>query len=586
MATGALPLGFSPLGDDGQSTNPIAQLLHDTGRNRQDEDLAFAAGLSAPSSNGTSGALGNAFKAQIDLREKKDALMAQYVPLIQQAMVQNFEMNALGNTYGDGQGGQPQGQVPQGSQAPQAAGPQGAGMPAAANGVVANTTATANPPPQIGGNLFDRAMRGTLAQAMQGDAMTGGRFGLANAWKLANEGIKQEGGAYYKNPLTGQQTYNIKYPEGVGPQGAAPGAVEGTADLAGAKTGAEKTAEARTTPLPPTFIGSNGKPVGGSIADYLGIGKPQGSNPDADRALILSSGLDQSLARLKASAATNDQPTIQRSTEDVMGFIKEMKRSNVGYVPPEGRVPLGSVTPQAVAQAEATPSGTPSLQSPAAGAGQKTAAEEQAKSGQAYQNALHDKVEEEFQLVQRNKQILPLLARYNTGGIAPEERLKIGAAIANSGSLQSILGVQNAKAIGDKLAGGDIVAGKDLENQLASAGILTMLQTLDKEGKPNRAIFQAVQQAQEGLKSGNATLRDVFDLQSRLYGIHYNEQQALTQAIKDGTYDPRTWAGDYSKVRNQQLQEPAAPLPSSGFNAKPSPSTSKFPGFSAVVKGS
>jgi hypothetical protein len=71
-----------------------------------------------------------------------------------------------------------------------------------------------------------------------------------------------------------------------------------------------------------------------------------------------------------------------------------------------------------------------------------------------------------------------------------------------------------------------------------------------------------VQKAQEGLESGNTTLKDVFELQHRLYDIHYNEQQALTKAIKDGSYDPRTWAGDYSAIRNSQLNQPAAPLPS------------------------
>lgn len=202
-----------------------------------------------------------------------------------------------------------------------------------------------------------------------------------------------------------------------------------------------------------------------------------------------------------------------------------------------------------------------------------------ATAGQSYQNDLNSKVEEEFQLVNRNKQIMPLLDKFKTGGMLPEERLHLGNTIANSGMLPDSI----KQPLAAWVANGDPTAGKVIENQLASAGILNMLQTLDKEGKPNRAIFQAVQKAQEGLNSGNTTLKDVFELQKRLYDIHYTEQQALTKAIKGGTYDPRTWAGDYSSVRNADLNSPAAPLPSTVAAGNTGGATGSFGGPSSFV---
>lgn len=217
----------------------------------------------------------------------------------------------------------------------------------------------------------------------------------------------------------------------------------------------------------------------------------------------------------------------------------------------------------------AEPSASEAATNAAAQAGATTGATAAATSGQKYQDDLNSKVEEEFQLVNRNKQIQPLLDKFRTGGMMPEERLHLGNTIANSGMLpESIKGPLAAW-----VANGDPTAGKVIENQLASAGILNMLQTLDKEGKPNRAIFQAVQKAQEGLNSGNTTLKDVFELQKRLYDIHFNEQQALTKAIKSGTYDPRTWAGDYSSIRNADLNAPAIPLPSATASASNSGSS-------------
>lgn len=371
---------------------------------------------------------------------------------------------------------------------------------------------------------------------------------LTDVYKLATEPVHLEPGLSY-NRFTGQITSiptvaqngqaSQVVPDPTSPGGfrviAPPGAVE----TAGAYASAAKGAENDNTPLPQTFVDrATGRPIGGTVGDYLRKTMPLPQN--------------QGNLPLTPELATAIRADAQRN-----GITNPQVNINL----PAGNVPNAQI---GLAPASATPGAStasdqgPQLQSAAEAAGATTSATKAAESAQAYKDALDGKVEEEFQLVNRNKQILPLLDKFQSGGIAPEARLQIGNAIANTGILPDGL----RTTLSTWIANGDPTSGKVLQNQLASAGILTMLQTLDKEGKPNRAIFQAVQKAQEGLESGNTTLKDVFALQQRLYDIHYNEQQALTKAIKDGSYDPRTWSGDYSAIRNAQLGQPPEPLPS------------------------
>ncbi len=598
MALERMPPGFDPLSaGTGDTSSPamgaLGQIMANAGRNRSDEDSTYAAGLLAPSSNGTSGALGNAMANVNKYRLERDQLQAQYLPLILQSMQSQFQREAIGNILGGGDSGQ-QSAAPQGPQTPGAS-PQSA--PGAAQGSAGMQAATGAPPQGMGApagqtvatppqNPGSKLASYTIDQITALDRLTG--LNLTDAWKIAKEGFERKPGSAYDVPGVGM-VYVDDPKSGIGYRNgkvvALPGAAQAQAELAGATTGAQKLAENQNSPLPPTFVDDKtNKPIGGTMAQYIAAatGAPSGASPassgapgvaapnagmkgppqDQDRAMIMSKEFDTALDRLhNLDPKTADAATVKATNDDLNAIVKEMRNQKVAYVPAALRpvtIAAGDVTPQAIAQAEGSAPGAPQLQGAAQAAGAKTTAEAAAASGQKYQDALHDKVEEEFQLVQRNKQIAPLLDKIQTGGFAPEARVEFANEINNTAMLPDGM----KKTLATWVANGDPTAGKVLQNQLASAGILTMLQTLDKEGKPNRAIFQAVQQAQEGLKSGNATLKDVFALQDRLYKIHYDEQQAITDALKKGTYDPRTWAGEYSKVRNAQLQHPAEPLPS------------------------
>ena len=181
----------------------------------------------------------------------------------------------------------------------------------------------------------------------------------------------------------------------------------------------------------------------------------------------------------------------------------------------------------------------------------------QVANGIAYEKTLGETHRENTSMVLRNREIMPLLTKVTTGQYNQENMVQLGNYIKNSSVAPEWM-----KGYADKIAGGDVNAAKVLENQLAAAGISTMLATLNKEGSPNRAMFAQVAAAQEGLKSGNTTLKDVFALQQRMYDNTAKETSAMLAAKKAGKYNPGMWAQEYAGVRDQMLQTEPAPLPS------------------------
>lgn len=207
---------------------------------------------------------------------------------------------------------------------------------------------------------------------------------------------------------------------------------------------------------------------------------------------------------------------------------------------------------------------------------------EDIKSGKAYQNALVDKVTTDRALVNRNNQLIPLLNQFQTGGMAPEARLEFANMVANTGWIPDKIktGVANA------ISGGNPALGNIINNQLAAAGISNLLQTLDKEGKPNRAEFIQLRDAAESLKSGNPTLQDVFALQKRMYDLHNSELQAMDQAMDNKTYDPGTWAVKYARIANDNLSKTPAPLPSQISTQEHTPSVQKVTPVASISTAS
>ena len=238
-----------------------------------------------------------------------------------------------------------------------------------------------------------------------------------------------------------------------------------------------------------------------------------------------------------------------------------------GYVPPASQLEADKATALAPIQIKQK--------------SDEASATGQVANGIAYEKMLTETHRENTSMVLRNREIAPMLDRVTTGQYNQENMVQLGNYIKNSS-----LAPDWMKKQADKIAGGDVNAAKVLENQLAAAGISTMLATLNKEGSPNRSMFLEINAAKEGLKSGNTTLKDVFALQQRMYDNTAKETSAMLDAKKGGTYDPTIWAQDYAGKRDQMLQTEPAPLPSAALQAQAIPKAQGPAGtFSASVNG-
>lgn len=103
---------------------------------------------------------------------------------------------------------------------------------------------------------------------------------LFDLYKYQNDGVKRDANAYYTNPLTGETTYYADPTKGIDfdPKTRAvsplPGFSQTNAGIKAAETGAIEAAKSQTELLPLGYVGKDGRPIGGSKADYLGIPNP------------------------------------------------------------------------------------------------------------------------------------------------------------------------------------------------------------------------------------------------------------------------------------------------------------------------
>lgn len=331
----------------------------------------------------------------------------------------------------------------------------------------------------------------------------------------------------------------------------------------------------------------NGQPVsnGQRVAGSISAPQPPGAPPDL---MAIQSALDaakqqgpEGIARFQAThlpTVLNIQDPAQRARALAV-FASDMQTpaGTPIHQASDSSAPNSAAMPSAGQNAQAAPAGsTLPLQSPAAAAADKLRAEAPVQfqqkrmtdahtSNQKVLDNLNDTVRNEAELQNRNNQVIPLLKQYSTGGFAPEDRLHLANAIQNTDAIPDSVKAALVKSIG----GGDPAVGKTIENVLATAGIKTMLDSLDKEGKPNRAIFQALQTAQEGLKSGNTSLTQVFGLQKQLYDWHFQQQQELSNTLASPDYNPMTTQQKFSASRDASLksQLPVAAAPATAAAA-------------------
>ena len=365
----------------------------------------------------------------------------------------------------------------------------------------------------------------------------------------------------WKQNLDGTMTYVPDPTKGVtvGPDGKTVMQMPGAASTMGAMAEATKAGEMRgansqTVADPSKFIGADGRPFVGSMSDLLRNVSPPtppqapagfGALPPAQRAAVLADNAKQGSPAFTINGQA--QPA-QAQPQGAFGGFQTPAQAEAEKLRATQGVHLDT-DPIVKFKTELL-----------TGA-HKSNADVLAK--------LQDTVRSEAELQNRNIQLAPMLDKLQTGGFAPEQRIALANSLQTSGFVPDMLKGKVAAWV----ANGDPSTGKVIENQLAAAGIKTMLDTLDKEGKPNRAIFEAIHNAQESVKSGNATLKQVFALQKQLYDWHYSQEQQMADAMASNDYNPMTLQSQLSKKRNDSL---TAPTQTAAPQAAPQTATMQY----------
>jgi len=479
---------------------------------------------------------------------------------------------------------------------------------------VANASAMGQAPAQPGGSRLSGLSEDQIAGGVMGGMVP---KELVDLWKASRMGEAFQPG--YRKDLNGKTTYYGDPTKGVtldanGNIGKMPGS-GAIADLAGETTAANEQAKNRNTLAPADRL-VDGRPFGGTTADLLdalkGAPRAGASAPAPGNAhgySQVSRGGNGAIDPTTTTGATSGTPASGATAAPAAPFkSSQVANGNGGVLEPQpGDTPGGPLMSQALytqksvladikktgaptatvngipLEAASAPSGKAQFTSPAESAADTLRAtqavhattdgvvefnkgrlEKAHADVQAVYSKLGDTVRNEAELQNRNNQILPMLDKIQTGGFAPEQRIAFANSLQTAGWVPDALKGKFSQWV----ANGDPTTGKVIENQLAAAGIKTMLDTLDKEGKPNRAIFQAIQAAQESAKSGNATLKQVFGLQKQLYDWHYQQEQDLGSRISAPDYNPVTTLQNFSAARNTSLQQtaPAAAAKSTGWS--------------------
>lgn len=183
-------------------------------------------------------------------------------------------------------------------------------------------------------------------------------------------------------------------------------------------------------------------------------------------------------------------------------------------------------------------------------------------ANQTFVNNLGDVVNNEAEIVARNNRIQPLLAQLpSAGGFGYDARVQFANKLAATG-------LPTTPTIAKWIAGGDPASAAAVSNQLSAAAIQTMLDTLNKEGKPNRVMYQALKEQQEGLEAGKPVLQNIMDLQNQLYQQHLGQLGQATDLMGSPTYNPVSFQSQFATGKSQSIgSPPTTTAPTMRYNA-------------------
>ena len=407
---------------------------------------------------------------------------------------------------------------------------------------------------------------------------------LLKELEIGQSGYEQKPGSFYKMP-NGEMRYvddpktGMKYDSRTNSMQPISGYAEAMARQKGMETAATKGAEARYTPLSPEFKTPDGRPVGGNAADYLSGGAAEPA-PAAPAGMAMPGAA--TLAKIPASVQAGrdgDKYTIikqeydnERDPASKAALGRELMRLSAA-AQSKGGIKLQSTSEAAQQAADVTLKNQPALKSATDLAGGDAA------NFNEYKKTLNKAVETGYQQYQRNLMSEQLMEAYKTGLPNPESRSAFASTLKNTFPNSAA-----ARALAEKVNGGDVGNGQMLANLLSSSGLTNVIRTLDGNGRVNKAEYQALQEHAEKNRSDPDALLGIMHYQNNAFKQDYAEQQALAKHEEAGTVNPKTWQATYSKTRMDNLAQPGAlPATPAQANAKAQPAATGT--FAATVNG-
>jgi hypothetical protein len=400
---------------------------------------------------------------------------------------------------------------------------------------------------------------------------------LFDQYKYGMDGVKRDAGAYYKDPATGEVKYYADPKTGLNINPTTnqvttlPGAAASQAQLAGATSAATEGAKL----LPLGYVGQNGRPVGGTVGQYLGDQSGQQAAPQGQPGGFVPSPValsgdpvpPQALAILTQVANSRDPSQLQNLVANMTAGINQMPD------PQKRATALANVQDEVQkiqqywqqSQQPSQQSGSPPVLQSASEAAQAAAdvqaknapelayATDAAKALQAKGEHVGAQLSESQGLLQRIQESRDALTKFQAGG-GMDTRVEM-AKLA-----QSIPGMP--KSVVDGIAGGSLSAAQEFQKYAAQEALQTMQQALasdtGKGAQGNRISMQLFIKNNPNIDTDPNAIEKIFNFQTKLHNELLNKSDQLTKFISDPNTvkDPSVFDNQYahSQINSGNVQ--------------------------------
>lgn len=313
--------------------------------------------------------------------------------------------------------------------------------------------------------------------------------------------------------------------------------IAGSTGIAAGRAGAISAAQEGTKLLPLGYVGQDGRPLGGTTAEYLGGGQAPAAPNQAPQ---------------PAPAPARVAPPTDLNHMTPAQSAQLMKQAEAQFGLRPGSTSGRSVL-QSKAEADQEAADLKLRNDPVLKSATDIAAGD-AGNFKEYKGGLIKAEKEGASQYQRNQQIRALIKDYQTGLAAPDARSAFASNLKNTFPNNAAV-----RKFAEKINGGDVGSGQELSNLLSAAGLTSVIRTLDGNGRVNKAEYEALQHHAETNRTDPDALLGIMDYQDHVYNQDHAELQAMAQAEKQRKLNPGTWNADYAAQRKESMQNQTLP---------------------------